>query len=101
MNLKKIRTEKGFTIPQLAELSGIPYRTVENIQRVGDCKVSQALKLAAVLGVTLDELCGSDDMSVSELLVKVAEENRTRKILEILHDCQVIDEAIEKVQTII
>ncbi len=57
MNLKKVRNEKGLTIPRLAELSGIPYRTVENIQRVGDCKVSQALKLATALGVTLDELC--------------------------------------------
>ena len=48
MNLKKIRTEKGITIPK---------RTVEDIQRRGDCLVSNAIKLADALGVTLDELC--------------------------------------------
>ena len=57
MNLKKIRTEKGYTIPQLAEKTGIPKRTIEDIQRRGDCLVSNALKLATALGVTLDELC--------------------------------------------
>ena len=32
MNLKKIRTEKGITIPKLVEQTGIPKRTVEDIQ---------------------------------------------------------------------
>ena len=40
MNLKKIRTEKGITIPKLVEQTGIPKRTVEDIQRRGDCLVS-------------------------------------------------------------
>ncbi|MCD8218922.1 MAG: helix-turn-helix domain-containing protein [Ruminococcus sp.] len=101
MNLKKIRIEKGLTIPRLAERSGIPYRTVENIQRAGDCKVSQAIKLAAALGVTLDELCVADDMNTSELLAKMTEENQTRKILEIIRECQTIEEAVEKIQAII
>lgn len=57
MNLKEIRTQKGLTIPQLAEISGIPKRTIEDIQRFGECKVSTAIKLADALGVTLDELC--------------------------------------------
>ena len=46
MNLKKIRTEKGITIPKLVEQTGIPKRTVEDIQRRGDCLVSNAIKLA-------------------------------------------------------
>ncbi len=57
MNLKELRTEKGFTIPKLVELTGISKRTIEDIQRRGDCLVSNAIKLADALGVTLDELC--------------------------------------------
>lgn len=57
MKLKEIRTKKGFTIPQLVEITGIPKRTIEDIQKRGDCLVSNAIKLADALGVTLDELC--------------------------------------------
>lgn len=57
MNLKEIRNEKGITIPQLSETTGISKRTIEDIQRRGDCLVSNAIKLADALGVTLDELC--------------------------------------------
>lgn len=57
MNLKEIRYEKGFTIPQLVIMTGIPKRTIENIQKRGDCLVSNAIKLADALGVSLDELC--------------------------------------------
>lgn len=57
MRLKEIRNEKGFTIPQLVEITGISQRTIEDIQRRGDCLVSNAIKLADALGVTLDELC--------------------------------------------
>ncbi|MDE6834613.1 MAG: helix-turn-helix domain-containing protein [Ruminococcus sp.] len=57
MNLKQIRTEKGITLVQLHEMTVIPKRTIEDIQRRGDCVVSNAIKLADALGVTLDELC--------------------------------------------
>lgn len=57
MNLKEIRTEKGITLVQLHEMTGIPKRTIEDIQKRGDCVVSNAIKLADALGVTLDELC--------------------------------------------
>lgn len=57
MRLKEIRNAKGITIPQLVEMTGIPKRTIEDIQRRGDCVVSNAIKLADALGVTLDELC--------------------------------------------
>lgn len=57
INLKEIRNQKGLTIAQLAEMSGIPKRTIEDIQRFGECKVSTAIKLADALGVTLDKLC--------------------------------------------
>ncbi len=57
MNLKKIRNDKGFTIAKLSETSGIPRRTIEDIQRRGDCMVSNAIKLADALNISLDELC--------------------------------------------
>ena len=57
MNLRKIRTEKRITIPELVEQPAIPKRTIQDIQKRGDCLVSNAIKLADALGVTLDELC--------------------------------------------
>ena len=57
MNLKKIRKQRNLTVPKLSELSSTPIRTIEDIERRGECKVSTAIKLADALGVTLDELC--------------------------------------------
>ncbi len=57
VNLKAIRVEKGYTIPQLVEITGIPRRTLQDIEKRGDCLVSNALKLADTLGVSMDELC--------------------------------------------
>lgn len=61
MNTKKIRQEKGLTIQQLADLSGLPKRTVEEIIRRDKCTVDNAIKLADALGVTLDELCRTSE----------------------------------------
>lgn len=55
--LKEHRNAKGITIPQLVELTGIPKRTIEDIQKRGDCLVSNALKIADAIGITIDELC--------------------------------------------
>lgn len=57
MNVQKLRKEQGLTVQQLADLSGLSKRTLEDIMRRGDCMVSNAIKLADALGVTLDELC--------------------------------------------
>ena len=42
-----------------------------------------------------------DDMNTSELLVKVAEENQTRKILAILNDSENLEEAKKKVEALL
>lgn len=42
-----------------------------------------------------------EDMNASELLVKVTEENQTRKILEILEKSESLEEAKEKVRALI
>lgn len=57
MNLRQLRLSKGLTVPALSQMSGVPVRTIENIERNGDSKVSTAKKLAEALKVTLDELC--------------------------------------------
>lgn len=57
MNLKEIRLSKSISVPKLVELSGVPRRTIQDIEKNGDCRVSTAIKLADALEVTLDELC--------------------------------------------
>lgn len=57
MNLKSIRIKKELSVPELSRRSGVPVRTIENIERTDGCNVSNAIKLADALGVTLDELC--------------------------------------------
>ncbi len=57
MNLKKIRTERNLSVPQLAELSGVPRRTIQDLEKRDDGRISTAIKLADALGVTLDQLC--------------------------------------------
>ncbi|MBQ8079515.1 MAG: helix-turn-helix transcriptional regulator [Oscillospiraceae bacterium] len=57
MNLKKLRNEKGLTVPELSRRSGVPVRTIENIEKTDHATVANAIKLADALGVTLDALC--------------------------------------------
>ena len=57
MNLRAIRLNQGLSFPKLSTLSGIPVRTIQDIEKNDECKVSTAIKLADALGVTLDELC--------------------------------------------
>jgi hypothetical protein len=42
-----------------------------------------------------------EEMNVGELLKETAEENQTRKILEILNECKDIEEAKEKVRALL
>lgn len=60
MNVKIIRNQQGLSARKLSELSGVPLRTIEDIERFDRCKVDTAIKLADALGVTLDELCRSE-----------------------------------------
>lgn len=57
MRLREIRTHKGLSVPQLAELSGVPRRTIQDLEARDDGRVSTLIRLADALGVTLDELC--------------------------------------------
>lgn len=42
-----------------------------------------------------------EEMNVGELLKETAEENQTRKILEILNECKSLEEAKEKVRALL
>jgi predicted transcriptional regulator len=57
VNLKTIRLEKGLSVPALVSLSGVPRRTIQEVEKRDACTVETAVRLADALGVTLDELC--------------------------------------------
>lgn len=42
-----------------------------------------------------------EDMNLGEMLAAKCEENQTRKILELLRECKSIEEAIEKVKSLL
>ena len=58
LNLREIRLKKGISVPKLAELSGVPRRTIQDIEKRGDCMLSTAQKLAHALNVSLEEIAG-------------------------------------------
>lgn len=57
MKLKEIRKSQGLTLKALSELSNVPQRTIEDLERRNDGRASTLIKLADALDVTLDELC--------------------------------------------
>ena len=48
---------ENLSVHALAELSGVPRRTIQDLEARDDGRVSTMIKLADALGVTLDELC--------------------------------------------
>ncbi len=59
MKLREIRKNKNMTVPELSRLSGVSVRTIEDLEKRGDGRVSTLIKLADALNVTLDQLCRS------------------------------------------
>jgi len=60
LKLREIRMEKGISVPKLAELSGVPRRTIQDIEKRGDCMLSTAYRLACALNVSLSEIYDTD-----------------------------------------
>ena len=56
LHIKDYRKKSGISVPKMSELTGIPIRTIEGLEKRGDCLVSNALKIANVLGLKLDDL---------------------------------------------
>lgn len=65
MRLKEIRNARKLSVPALAELSGVPRRTIQELEVRDDGRVSTMIKLADALGVSLDELCRDSDGSTN------------------------------------
>ena len=63
MRLKEIRKARKLSVLALAELSGVPRRTIQELEVRNDGRVSTMIKLADALGVSLDELCRDPDDS--------------------------------------
>lgn len=57
MKLREIRKSKNMSVPELSRLSGVSVRTIEDLEKRGDGRVSTLIKLADALNVTLDQLC--------------------------------------------
>lgn len=57
MKLREIRKKQNMSVPELSRLSGVSVRTIEDLERRGDGRVSTLIKLADALHVTLDHLC--------------------------------------------
>lgn len=56
LKLKELLVQKGMSAAELARRSGVSIRTIEDMQRRGDGRLSTARRLCDALGVTLDEL---------------------------------------------
>ena len=59
MKLKEIRAEKGLSFRALSELSGVPQRTIEDIEYYNKdtTKICTLVALCKALDVSLDEMC--------------------------------------------
>lgn len=60
--LKTKRKEAGLSRPKLMELTGVPVRTIQNWETVGieHATVGAAVKVAHVLGCTIEDLLSED-----------------------------------------
>lgn len=56
LKIKEIRLEKGLSVPKLAELSGVSRRTIQDLEKRGDCMLSTAARLAAAMDVSLNDI---------------------------------------------
>lgn len=61
LKVKELRLSKGLSVPKLAELTGLHRRTIEGLEKRGDCMISNAYKIAKALNVTLNDLYSEDD----------------------------------------
>jgi DNA-binding XRE family transcriptional regulator len=66
LRLKEIRTGVGLSGAALSKLSGVSVRTIEDIERRGDCRISTARLLCDALKITLDEFYTADKEEAGE-----------------------------------
>ena len=56
VKLKAIRLSQGISVPKFSEMTGVHRRTIEDIEKRGDCMLSTAYTFAKALGITLNDL---------------------------------------------
>ena len=56
LKLKELREQKGYSQAKLGELANVPLRTIQDLERRGDGRISTLSKLASALKVSLDEI---------------------------------------------
>lgn len=61
LKLREIRKEKGLSVAELSRQSSVPVRTIEDIERRGDCRISTARLLCDALEISLDEIYPSSE----------------------------------------
>ena len=66
MKLKEVRTQMGLSLAKLSDMSGVPVRTLEDIERRKDCRISTARKICDALDISLDELYPSPQAPKAE-----------------------------------
>ena len=66
LRVKELRLQRGLSVPDLVKLSGVPRRTIQEMENRGDCRMSTAYKIAEALGVSLDELWQSEKKKKEE-----------------------------------
>jgi len=60
LKLKEIRQSQKISIVKLSEMTGLHRRTLEGIEKRGDCLVSNLSKIAKALCVTLNDIYTED-----------------------------------------
>lgn len=59
LELRRIREERGFTVEELAEKSGVSATTIRGVERgAREARGDTVAKLARPLGLTFDEVWG-------------------------------------------
>lgn len=53
--IKQHRQKAGISVPKMSELTGLSRRTIEDLEKRGDCLVSNAKKIADILGIKVDD----------------------------------------------
>lgn len=54
--IKLYRQKAGISVPKMVEITGLSRRTIQDLENRGDCLVSNAKKIADVLGIKIDDL---------------------------------------------
>lgn len=65
-NLKELRTKRNISMTELSKLTGIPYRTLQDLElgnhSINNAKAINLYKIAKALGVKMESLLDRDDM---------------------------------------